>query len=370
MRKLRAIAVIALTALFTPTAEAAVLRSLQTNTITQTVAVQNIAITNVDTTKTFVLCHNLTNSSNPSNRVTCELTAATNLRISSGAANASETVRWWVVEFASGVSVQRGLQAIAAGAATQNVALGTAVDLARTFVLTSENTASTSQIIDEEWTMRAQLTTTTNLQLTRNETGIVLNIAWQVVQIDAAFVQSGLTSILSGAASNTATIYPVDPARTFLVLSYRGAVAADGAEDNYMVNGTVTNSTTLTFSRQGTPANAVNVAWFAVTMVDGTAVQRGTVVSGVGPATLNVPITAVDLTRTVPFISASGGGGGATADLDSTSWTTQFTTTTNLQLARFNVATTTGTTSTVAWFVVQFSNTENSARVSRREQYP
>jgi len=54
----------------------------------------------------------------------------------------------------------------------------------------SENMNSTNEYIDEQWTVQAQLTSATNLQLTRNANATAINVAWQVIQIASAAVQS------------------------------------------------------------------------------------------------------------------------------------------------------------------------------------
>lgn len=336
-------------------AEAASIKSVQTNTETMSTQTRTVTLPQaVDATKAFVVCSNRTNGSSPSYRVTCELSNTTVTITSGTTVDTTEVVRWYVVEFEGGVSVRRGLESIqstkASATTPVNVALST-VDLAKSFVLISERTNSTSTIIDEEWTIRARLTSGTNLELTRNETGIAMTVAWQVVQMEGASVQRNVTTINAGAASATATISSVDTTKSFLVMSRRGAGASNGIEAEYQVRGELTNTTTLTFTR-GTTTNSVDIAWEVVSLSDGSTVQKNTTsTAATTDATLNATLSlAIDTLRTVPFISASGASGTSTASLDETSWTASLTTTTNLQFQR----TGTGTNGSVAWFVVQF----------------
>jgi hypothetical protein len=89
---------------------------------------------------------------------------------------------------------------------TVNVTIPTAVDLSKSFVLVSVAPNTTSQTTDERWTIRSRLTTATNLEISRTESGIAADIYWQVVQMDGATVQRGLSTIASGASAATATI--------------------------------------------------------------------------------------------------------------------------------------------------------------------
>jgi ethanolamine utilization microcompartment shell protein EutL len=361
---------------------------VQTNTQTIPVSgIANIAITSVNTASTFVLCQNDTQAGLADSRALCELTSATNLRITIFNAAGTEVVQWHVVEFYSGVTVQRspvGGTLLAAGGPspqTVNVPLAAAVNLAQTFVLISENMSSNSANIDEQWTVRAQLTSTTNLQLTRNATATAINVAWQVVQIASSAVQSGTATIAVTATTVTAALNPpVDLARTFLVFSRSGGSSSSGVEVLYQTTGEITNATTLTFTRAigfNFPNLQVDIAWFAVRMTDGTTVQRGLQgPSGIGgaSATMNAPLaTAVVINRSVPFISVRGdpATGSFQTDLDDTSWRAALNTTTNLRLTRASGAPGNNiTNATVAWQVVQFNNQPNLVDGDGREIFP
>ncbi|MGH8751419.1 MAG: hypothetical protein ACREUV_06910 [Burkholderiales bacterium] len=359
-------------------AKAAVINSVQAGTVLMTVAVQAVAITAVNTARSFVICEFSTggNGSNAAERVTCELNAPATLTITAGAVDATETVRWYVVEFLSGVTVQRGLTAFAAGTATVAVPIA-AVNLGSAFPVTSERTASASQTIDEQFTFTAQLTTTTNLQLTRNATGTVASVAWQVIQIESSAVQSGTASIGIAATTATAVLNPaVDLGRTFLVFSRRAGTATAGDERRYQTTGEITNGTTLTFTRafqNGAANTQVDIVWYAVRMTDGTTVQRGLQGpsgTGAGSTPQNAVLApAIVLNRSVPIVSVRGDAASGTpnADLDDTSWTAAFTTTTNLQFAR-NTGASLTSNATIAWFVVQWANVVNL--IDRVEIFP
>jgi hypothetical protein len=368
------------------TAGAAVLKSngVQTGVVTMPggSTAATVAITSVNTNNTFVICNPLIskngNGAVASEFVTCELTGPTTLTITNGAADSTEVVRWYVVEFSSGVTVQRGLVPTAtylAGTATVNVAIA-AVNLATTFVLISARTAYGGADADEQFTPTAQLTTTTNLQLTRSETGTALAVAWQVIQINSAAVQSGTASIAKNTTSITATLGPaVDTTKTFLVFTGNASTKAVGVESKYLTTGEITNATTLTFTRAVAANGAggqVDIAWFAVSMTDRTAVQSNTnTTPNPGTTTMNATLgTPVVINRSVPFISVSGDPASlANNDLEDNSWAAVLTSTTNLQMTKSTTALNQANT-TIAWQVVQFANDPQLIEGDGREIFP
>src|SRR5712691_4012839 len=121
-------------------------------------ATQPVTITSVNVARTFVICQGDTGGNNNDStlRVTCELTNPTTLTITASAVLATQTVRWYVVEFLSGVSVQSGLTSL--GASLTVAVPIAAVTLAKTFVLISERINDANSSRDERWTTTAQLT--------------------------------------------------------------------------------------------------------------------------------------------------------------------------------------------------------------------
>jgi len=378
LRCLQSLLFSAIAAGWSLTAGAAVIKSVQTGTVTMGSVTQSVAITSVTPAKAFVICsESASNGSQASDRVTCELNAATTLTIKIGVADASVAVRWYVVEFLSGVSVQRGLvttATFAAGVATVDVTLPTAVILTKAFPLTTATTATTSRSVDEEVTPTAELTTGTNLRLTRNQSGNPIAVAWQVVQIESTSVQKGILNMPQASLTITATLSPpVDMARTFLVFTANGGASVNGVESRYRTTGVITNSTTLTFTRavNGGAGNDVDISWFAVRMTDGTTVQRGSnTTPGAGTTTMNAAVSAIVLNQSVPFISMRGDASRTSNnDFDDTSWAAALTSTTNLQLTKSATASM-ASNATVAWEVVQFANAPHVIDGDGREIFP
>jgi hypothetical protein len=320
-------------------------------------ASQNITLgQSVDTARTFTLCNFITTSSSETSWVTCELNSGSVLNVSTGA-TVPATVRYHVVEFQTGVNVQRGSVSWNTAQATQVVTLPSAVDTGSSFAIVNARTTDTLYDKDERATVTAEITGPTSLTLTRNEALTAIEIEWQVVEIEAATVQSGTTQIAGGANTKTLTapadFTSVDTSTTFLLFSYRAAGASNGIESLYKTRGMITDGSTVTFNRAST-SNTVDIAWYLVTMTDGATVQSGTE-NFAGTAGTNISrtvtiIPSVDTTCSLPVISSSGGIG-VNDDLDASSFTGFLSSGSGLQLDRGSDQ---NVTSNVDWFVIEF----------------
>jgi hypothetical protein len=354
--------------------EAAVLRNVQTGEIamsatTVTVGAAQGFLTAVDPARAFVVCSQRVDSNQATRRVACQLTSGTTLTLTTATADTGTVVRWSVVEFESGVRVQRGAATFVNTALTPAAqpTLSPAVDPTKSFVLTSERYDQGTATADERWLVRARLTSPTALTLDRNEgaNGTTLTVAWQVVELQGASVQRGTLCIGAAATcpgsnggSNTATLgTAVDTAKSFIVLTRTAGTAVGGIDNRYQVRadfGTTGSAVTgLTFTRAVTSTTAnqqVDIAYEVVSLSDGSAVRRGSTTTSTGAATVTSGAFAtVDLTRTAPLVTLSGGSGTGTGQLDETSWTSAVSATTlTFQRAA------TGTASTLAWQAVQF----------------
>jgi hypothetical protein len=315
----------------------------------------------------FVICSSRTDNSLPSNtRATCEL-SDTAVTITSSAAYANSRVRPYVVEFESGVSVQRGvatLPATGGTATTLNVSI-TEVTSSKSFVLITERMTSTSDSVDERWTVRAELQQNdapagqaNRLQLVRGESGTAVTVAWQVVQMDGAKVQRGVkatvasqTSVTVGAADGFTGVSNLD--RSFLLFTRWANTNVAGRDDKYMVRGVMNSDmTTLTFTKTAASSCTVSISWEVVEMSDGTEVRRGSVPTATHTEILlSAPVSpAVVLAQSVPLPSFQGGNA-RTDDLKSTMWTTFIDATSTV---RFDRGSAQVAPSNLGWQVVQF----------------
>lgn len=196
-------------------------------------------------------------------------------------------MQWYVAEFESGVQVQRGLQALANGVASAPVTIAE-VDPSKSFVLISERIASASANADENWTVRARLTSGTTLTLDRLRTDAAASaqVAWQVVRMQAALVQRGTLCIgpvascplvgrgmTAGLNNGAALATAVDTAKSFVLLTWHGGTTINGVEALHQVRGDFTTTgsavTGLTFHRVQTSTTAtqrVEIAYEVVSL--------------------------------------------------------------------------------------------------------
>jgi hypothetical protein len=179
-----------------------------------------------------------------------------------------------VVEFLSGVSVQRGsVQPPGAlNPADTDVPLA-AVNLSKSFPLISYRTNGSTY--DGGDFVRAKLTSTTNLRLLINDADTNAWVEWQVVEYIDASVQTGDVFFNSGDGSLTATLSPsLVPGKSWLIYTYQetgGGTPSDIGEK--LVGGLVTDATTLTFDRNNTGAS-LDLTWYLVEFTDGTIVRH------------------------------------------------------------------------------------------------
>lgn len=293
-----------------------------------------------------ILLFTMTNNSNAvgSNLVSGELTDEITLTFRRNGTSGTVSIEWQVIEFSSGVTVQRGVTNLNANTVNQGI---TAVaSLSRSFpIISLENAGSTYGNDDG---VEAELTSTTNLQF-RADNNVSDNLYWQVVEYDSCNVQSFSIS-LSG-TSATATLTSVDTTKTMLVGTHRqsGNVNADDLPRTEL-----TNATTVTLTRVGS-ASTVTYFGYAIEFTDNTTVQRGRFSFASGSTSASPSISAVQTDRSIVYGLGQYGWQGSTPystdDNVGYSWCTMsFASTTSVMGTRSN----TGSTGNVPFQVVSF----------------
>ncbi len=287
----------------------------------------------VDPTKAFLTYTLRGDDGTPSNiTVNGVLTNPTTVTFSRVGTGATVTIEWSIVEFVSGVTVQRGAEFIGSGGPV-NVAISP-VDRSRSFVLS--NVAGEGNTFGEDDFARATLTSSTNLRIDIGS-GLGSTVAWQVIQYNDATVQRGTTSLASGDASRSATVAAVDTTTSWLVYSHSTDNGSSSDIGQKLVRGIVTNGTTLTFDRSST-GQAMDVSWELIEFTDATTVQRDNAAFSGAATTVNASITSVDPSRSIGVggYDLFGGRSAYTSnDNPGVGWfTTRLTTATNLQVRR------------------------------------
>ena len=228
---------------------AAVLKGVQSGTATLATnsASVTVNITAVDPTKAFLVFSTTLDSSNPDHsHISGQITNANTITFqrSASGAPAVANIRWYVAEFSSGVTVQRGSRAITA--LNHDIPIS-AVDTSKSFPLVSARVPGDTYSSNDFF--QAKLTSSTNLRLSQGLAAGGGTVEWQVVEFTGANVQSGDVSFTTAQTSRTATVNAVDTTKSWLIYSYQSgdAVAPSNQNDigQKLVRGLVTNSTTL-----------------------------------------------------------------------------------------------------------------------------
>ncbi|MCH8247650.1 MAG: VCBS repeat-containing protein, partial [Bacteroidetes bacterium] len=336
---------------------AAVASDVQSGTTTFTSVSTDVTIASVDLTKSFLVFSYTVDDEGPSQfLVRGDLTSSTNIHFERAGATGSPivTIAWYVAEFTSGVTVQRGNDPN--NTETVNIPI-TAVDLSESFPLISwQNTGSTWGDDDGP---RARLTSSTNLELDAVRV-ISGNVNWQVIEYDGAVVQRGQHTLGTADVSATVAIAAVDLAKSFVIVSNTNG--ASGFPDDLGIQAEFSATNQLTFTR-GSTGPLLEINWVVVEFTDAESVQSGSATFGAGATVSNIPITSVDLSKSIAFLSQhqrGGQGNVATPDNPGHVWFAADLTcsTTNLQLTR--ALGSSGSTAEVEWFVVEFSGSSDT----------
>jgi len=336
------------------------IHTVQSGTATMTTqSVLNVPITTVDLGRAVLFMSVSADNDAPNNGlVRGRLTSSTNIQFNRPGTATTVTIKWHVAVFGRSVSVQRGTTSVTAN--PMNVAI-TAVDRTKTFVLVSWQKLGSTYGADD--TVRARLTSNTNLEFTHGTGTLDGTADWQVVTMDSASVQYGDVTIASGAGTATVAVTAVDTTKTFLIASWSSDGGAIGAN---FIRGRITSPTQLTFDRGVTGAN-LGLTWYLVTLNDGSTVQSGNATFGTAATLVSATLpTAVNLTNAVAFLSGNQRGGStpdpgtAPNDNPGVAWfRSDLTDTTTLEVRRATVGA--GVTADAAWFVVNFASAPGAA---------
>ena len=339
-------------------AQAARLKSVQSGSVTfaTTDTTKTATITAVVLSMSFVVFGVSLDENEPiKGSISAQITATTTVTFQRiGTATNSLTVHWYVAEFTSGVTVQRG--SVTTATTTENVTL-TTVDTARSFPLVSFRSNGTN--FDANDFVRAEITTSTNLLLTMDngaDTGDV--IEWQVVEYLDAEVQTGNLSFLTTDSSKTDTITSVDTSKSWLIFNYKSAGGTSADIGQKLVRGVITDSTTLTFDRSNT-GQTLDLTYYLIEFEDATTVAKGQHTFGTSDTSVNKTISISDTTRAIATAGGGPCGCGGMSDYSAddkpgTGWfTLDITSTTNLTIARDSG--TPSSTASLEYYVVEFS---------------
>jgi hypothetical protein len=323
-----------------------------------------VAIAAVNPARSFLLFSTRHNSNRPvGSIVRGQIASATSLefaRVTDEVAPVTINIRWYVIEYACGVNVQRGQ--VAQSAASIDIPINPIGAISRAFVTWSKTAQNTDNTWDNNDPVIMEITSPSNLQLRTNGANANHIIWWQVVEFTLpgdVTVQQGTSALLGASLSTTVTLpTPVDVGRTFVLIDYRttGSGPDIGAR---MLRARLTDSTTITIDRSvsGTPDDIDEIHWQAIQLNEGSRVQRGNGGFAAGVAADTDPLQAVNLGRAAAFSSVQNGGGqnaGSSSyvadDVLGVGAVTASLTSTQITLDRTSVA----GAADIGWFVIEW----------------
>ncbi len=275
----------------------------------------SVPITAVDPTSAFVTASLRSNAAEPADSmVLVELngggTTLDLVRATDAGAPPSVVVAWSVVEYACGITVQRGSTS-GSGTAQIDIPI-TAVDQAASFVLVSSAPASTANTFGANDLFVGELADPSTLRI--RTTGSTFpagqSFSWQVVEFDDGAdiaVQTVTASLGVGVVSTTANLpTPADRSTSFLIAS---AISTASGPDigERLVRTHLVDATTISVDR-GVAGDPVEVQIQVVTLRDGSTVRHGTVdLAGAQPsATVTLP--PIDPSRSTAFATVAQPG--------------------------------------------------------------
>lgn len=267
-------------------AAASVIQSIQQGSITISAAslTNTATVTSVDTSKAILIWNGLTSTNTttsgaPGSVARIELTNATTVTATRGDSTLAITVRFTVVEFASGVnSIQAGTIALSVIQATNTATISSVG--ANAFVLWLGASTAVAGLGWTETQGAVELTNSTTVTAT-NLTGSTLTVGYMVVDLDTTIVSSVQKVAHTDATTNasyTETISSVTTGRTLLF--YNGVVPLVTLPfGSGSLTQELTNATTITFTRASTTTTSrtsyLTVVEFAAAVI--TSLQRGTI---------------------------------------------------------------------------------------------
>ncbi|MEM7322367.1 MAG: right-handed parallel beta-helix repeat-containing protein, partial [Actinomycetota bacterium] len=334
------------------TAEAIVLPVLEriqsgTTTLADGASIATANITAVEPTKAFTTFTIRGDDGDPNDfTVSGTLSDATTMTFQRSGTGGDMVIEWSVVEFASGVAVQRG--SVSPTGSIENVTL-TSVEPTRSFVLLSHHNNG-SQFGADDF-VAGWLSSDTNLVVSSlNATDAV---TWQVVTYDGAIVRRGTTAMTSGEATVSPSVETVDPARSWLVYSMTSSAGTVSNIGQKMVRGRIVDGSTLSFDRDNS-GQALDLYWEVIEFPEGVEVQHASVAFGSSASVVDVTIDEVFRGRSIAVGGRNLVGGRTPYAADDNpgvaTFTTELTSGTNLRVRRDAAS----GTAELGWFVLHW----------------
>lgn len=220
----------------------------------------------------------------------------------------SINIHWHVVEYASGVRVQRGATAMDSDSVDVPIE---AVDRSRAFPVITYRGEGAS--FDGTSFVRAELSQSSTLALRMNRAPEDMIVEWQVIEHMAASVQSGSVSFTSSDLRMPAiTPAPFSASRSWLHYSYSATNGDGGTVTQKLVRGSIERDKNLDFKRTH-DGSGIALTWYLVELLDGSTVTHDIARLNEGILQQTASIAPVDPQRSIVMAGNLGRGGAALA---------------------------------------------------------
>jgi hypothetical protein len=273
-----------------------------------------------DVAKTMLMFQAGSNSAEPSSaNVRCVLTNTSTITCTRGGTVGAATVSWQTAELASGMKVQHLTTSCSAAATAFDVPITPVASMSNTFLLVSSQIVGATQDTDDFFTATMGGVDHVDVQFGAPCTGSWAG-AIQVVEFTGATVTRGTTGPMTGTQLTVTGLPASGLSNTALLFTYRVSAASQLGICDRMLQGVLTSSSQLTFTRSKQDTGCENatieaISWERINFGDRARTQHQSIdVSDLAQSD-TAGISAVDPTRTLVFSSGqalSGQGGGET----------------------------------------------------------
>lgn len=291
--------------------------TVQSGSLTLTSGTTDVVVDDLDLSRSFVIFSAAGKLAADGQEATAEIIDTTTLRFTRYATTGDLTIEWFVVTD-SRASVQRGTVDFASGDTVKTQSINS-INQGKSFIICSNRTNQDADSNAHQGLFIGYFNTDSQISLERLVSGAESVVAYQVVTIPDAVVQSGVVTLT--VTSDTETISEVTTENSFIVGGNTSSTYAVGGRHVRMK---LTNSTTVTLNRTNT-GDTVKIAYY---VIDCPRYLVQSVDSGnVDTQTVDVTISQVDLSKTFVVSTSQNDGGGNS--IENSKYTSSLTSSTN-----------------------------------------
>lgn len=354
-----------------PVSAAAVFEGIQSGSFTHqtTNGTRNQTITlssAIDPSKSYLIFQSRHNSADPGgSMIRGRIRDANTLEFES-VFDSTRTinVQWYIVEYSSGVQVQRG--SFNQSNATTNISLTTPVaSTNQAFVTWSKTPTRSDSVWSSDDPIAGYLSSSGNVRFRASGGNGNHTVWWQVIEYtDPAdiSVQTVFTSMTGNQTNRNISISSVDLSRSFVLASFRSGGSGSDIDER-MMSAEFNSNNQVRIRREGSGDDLDEVILQVVTLNDGTAVQGGVTRIRAGQSSASDSLSAITVANAIAFGSVQPSSGQAMGRVDYDSNDIIGEGSATLTLASNAITLTRNSTNDdtrIGWFVLDFSSVPTS----------